>query len=271
MAEVARASPLVLTGWEGDEPLRAWLPGRWRRLFQTGQWSRLYRDLSWYIRNEKGPPPVGARTALVRLRRLVPAALPDWLAPEFVQRTRLAKRWADSRYVQARAYYAGSRPRYLESVPWSGVFDRYDAAWIGFPVETAHPLMDLRVIAWLARVPAIPWCSNKRLLREAARGMLPQQIAQRPKAPLSVDPTQAAFRRTVAQLPRRVRDSAPRLDYVVAERLFDTNGVLCADQPLDTRSNAISFLTWFAKSREDKLSGDAGLAESKGKTRQVAP
>jgi len=250
VAEVARVAPLALTGWEGDEPLRAWLPGRWRRLIQSGRWARLLQDLFWYVLNEKGPPPVGARTALVRMRRLLPTALPEWLAPDFVKRAALTSRWTESRYTQARAYYAGSRQRYLERVPWAGVFDGYDAAWTGCPVETAHPLMDMRVIAWLARVPAIPWCSNKRLFRAAARGMLPEEIVKRPKTPLSGDLTAAAIRRTPVRLPSSVRTCAARGDYVVADRLFDSIGALRTSQSLEIDVQAVSLLNWLTTHRD---------------------
>ena len=268
VTEVAHVAPLVLTGWEGDEPLRAWLPGHWRRRIQAGQWKRLLRDLFWYVRNEKGPPPVGARTALVRMRRLLPTTLPDWLAPDFAQRMGLAARWAELPYVQARAYYAGSRQRYLERVPWSGVFDGYDAGWTGCPIEAAHPLMDLRVIAWLARVPAIPWCSNKRLFREAAHGMLPETIVRRQKTPLSGDPTEAAFRRTAVQLPGGVRACARHSEYVVGARLFDSNGALRANRSPVGNTSAVSFLTWLEKGHKDKMIDDARSGDSEGRRRQ---
>ncbi len=268
MAEVARVASLALTGWEGDEPLRAWLPGHWRRLVQTGQWTRLLRDLLWYVRNEKGPPPLGARTALVRIRRLIPTGLPDWIAQDFARRMGLAERWAESRYAQAQAYYAGSRQRYLDRVPWAGVFDGYDAGRTGCPVETAHPLIDLRVIAWLARVPPIPWCSSKRLFRDAARGMLPEEVVHRPKTPLSGDPAEAACRRTPVQLPSGVRACALRSDYVVGGRLFDSNGALRANRQLERHTRAVSFLTWLENGRNDKIFYAARSSDSEGKRRQ---
>ncbi len=265
MAEVARVAPLALTGWEGDEPLRAWLPGHWRRLFQSGRWGRLFRDLFWYARNEKGPPPIGARTALVRVRRLLPTALPGWLAPDFVQRAALRARWRELRHAQPRAYYAGSRARYLEHVPWAAVFDGYDAAWTGCPIETAHPLMDTRLIAWLARVPAIPWCSRKHLLRKAAHTVLPESIARRAKTPLSVDPAEAASRRRPVQLPSSIRMSTLQSDYVLPERLLDSNGELRRDRPLETHATAFSFLTWLERGRSAGIANDERSGELKAK------
>jgi hypothetical protein len=37
-------------------------------------------------------------------------------------------------------------------------------------------------------VPALPWFSNKKLLREAMYGKLPEDVRTRPKAPLAGDP-----------------------------------------------------------------------------------
>jgi hypothetical protein len=184
------------------------------------------------------------------MRRFLPTALPDWLAPDFVQRAGLAARWTESRYAQARAHYAGSRLRYLEHVPWVGVFDGYDGGWTGCPIETAHPLMDVRVIAWLAHLPAIPWCTNKRVFRDAARGMLPGRIVQRPKAPLSSDWTEAALRRMVVRLPSGLQASALQPDYVVADRLFDSNGVLRSNRSLENDAQAVSLLNWLERRRD---------------------
>jgi len=257
MGEVARAAPLALTGWEGDEPLRAWLPGYWRRLSRGGQWARLLSDMAWYVRKEKGLPPVGARTALVRLRRrLRPGALPDWLAPDFVRRAGLRERWAHSRYAQARALREDSRQRYLNCVPWARAFEGYDAGWIGFPIETVHPLMDARVIAWLARAPAIPWCRDKHLFREAARGMLPDQLAYRPKTPLSGDPTEAALRTKSIYVPRVVAGHTAGSDYVATDRLFDWKDALREGGSFGARLLGLSFIAWLATAQRHNILGN---------------
>ena len=250
MAEVAQVSRLALTGWEGDEPLRAWLPGHWRQLLRTRQWRRLFRDLSWYVLNEKGLPPVGARTALARLcRRLRPPDPPNWLTPEFAKRADLAARWKEMRNAQASVFREGSRQKYLEAVKWAGVFDADDAGWTGVALETAHPLMDLRVIAWLARVPLVPWCCRKHLFRAAASGLLPRKVTERPKTPLSADPNQVAFRLTGAKVPPAALARATGSDYIAGARLFAANGTLRSDQSFQTCSAAISFLAWHDKTR----------------------
>jgi asparagine synthase (glutamine-hydrolysing) len=254
MREVGKTARLALSGWEGDEPLRAWLPAHWRRLIIAGEFSRLLRDVFRYVTAAKGPPPVGARTGLVRLRRrLFPDALPDWLGPDFARRARLSERQSEWRYAQARAFYSGSRARYVERVPWAGVFDTYDAEWTGCAIQTAHPLMDVRLISWLTRMPPVPWSVGKRLFREAAKGFMPQAIVNRPKTPLSADPAEAAFRQAPVRIPLAARERAKRWDYVDWDRLFDSRQLVRSDRGLGTISNAISVLQWIGRKESPSI------------------
>ena len=66
------------------------------------------------------------------------------------------------------------------------MYETEDAAWTGVPVESRAPLLDLRMLRFLLRVPPVPWCMEKELLREAMRGILPEEIRSRPKTPLLV-------------------------------------------------------------------------------------
>src|SRR6202008_2887737 len=71
---------------------------------------------------------------------------------------------------------------------WATLFEGYDAGVTGVPVEVRHPFFDLRLVAFLLALPALPWCSDKELLREAARGVLPDEVRLRRKSPLLADP-----------------------------------------------------------------------------------
>jgi hypothetical protein len=55
-------------------------------------------------------------------------------------------------------------------------------------VEARAPLLDLRVQRFLLRVPPVPLCIDKELLRLAACGLLPEEILSRPKTPLVGNP-----------------------------------------------------------------------------------
>jgi len=76
----------------------------------------------------------------------------------------------------------------LSSKFWSGVFESEDTAWTGVPVELRAPLLDQRLLRFLLlRVPPVPWCMDKELLREAMRGLLPEAVRARPKTPFLGD------------------------------------------------------------------------------------
>ena len=54
---------------------------------------------------------------------------------------------------------------------------------------------DLRLVNFLLALPALQWCSDKQLLREAARGILPDAVRLRRKSPLLRDPLIALLER----------------------------------------------------------------------------
>jgi asparagine synthase (glutamine-hydrolysing) len=51
----------------------------------------------------------------------------------------------------------------------------------GVPLQLRFPLLDTRVIRFVVNAPAVPWCQNKHLAREAYRHRLPDAVLRRPK------------------------------------------------------------------------------------------
>jgi asparagine synthase (glutamine-hydrolysing) len=76
----------------------------------------------------------------------------------------------------------------LSSPSWASLFESYDAGVTGLPMEARHPVTDLRVVEFLLRLPPVPWCVNKHIVRAAMRDKLPPEIVRRPKTPLAGDP-----------------------------------------------------------------------------------
>jgi asparagine synthase (glutamine-hydrolysing) len=113
---------------------------------------------------------------------------PNWLAPGFIERHNLRDRWRTLQQPPAPCHpvhpiaHTG-----LSTGFWAGVFDSEDAACIGVPIDLRAPLLDRRLLRFLLRVPPVPWCMEKALLREAMRGMLPERIRTRPKVPVLGD------------------------------------------------------------------------------------
>jgi asparagine synthase (glutamine-hydrolysing) len=114
---------------------------------------------------------------------------PRWLESDFEKRLCLREKWLELQRPRKSAHplyplgYAGLTSHY-----WSGVFEGEDSASTGIPVELRAPLLDERVLRYLLRVPPVPWCAHKDLLRKTMRGLLPEKIRLRPKTPLLGDP-----------------------------------------------------------------------------------
>jgi len=191
--QVSSQARVAFTGDGGDDVLtgQAWpylvyLLRRWR--FGT-----IGKTFGSYLLKHKRVPPLrgGFRTCLGRwMGRTNPLAeFPCWLQPHFVEQYHLRDRWLDQQRLPKISHplhpigYAG-----LSSESAPSMLETEDAAWTCVPVETRAPLLDLRMLRFLLRVPPVPWCMEKELLREAMRGMLPEKIRSRPKTPLLAEP-----------------------------------------------------------------------------------
>lgn len=75
------------------------------------------------------------------------------------------------------------------SIPaWQDLFERSEPDYTGVPLEMRHPYVDVRLLRFMLRVPVMPWCGDKHLLRDAFRCLLPGALLNRPKTPLLVHP-----------------------------------------------------------------------------------
>ncbi len=117
--------------------------------------------------------------------------LPRWIAPEFAKRNDLATRWNDCRRLNIPAVSHASRPKAHASMylpQWTNMFEFQDPGVTNCHVEVRYPFLDLRIVNYLLALPAFPWSYQKRLLRNALAGRIPEQVRLRPKTPLSADP-----------------------------------------------------------------------------------
>jgi len=138
--------------------------------------------------------PTLLRTAAApRSGQAPPVDFPEWLRPELVARLHLRERWAEQ--CRGAAPIHPIRPRGYRSFGdplWQDYF--VDAAETRTAVEYRHPFVDLRLLRYMLRVPALPWCRAKYLLRRSQRGALPEIVLRRPKAPVKGDPFAARHR-----------------------------------------------------------------------------
>jgi asparagine synthase (glutamine-hydrolysing) len=116
-------------------------------------------------------------------------SFPEWISNDFEKRLNLR-----ARFEELQAKPTSKHPTHpwaysaLTGPFWPNVLEGEDAAWSGVAIETRAPLLARRLVRFLLRVPALPWCMDKRLLRLAMKDLLPEQTVERPKTPLARDP-----------------------------------------------------------------------------------
>jgi len=189
---VRRHSGVVLSGYGGDDILTGQAWPYLTYLFRKRDFGAIVKTFGRYVLKHRRIPPLrgGFRSRLRRLMgRTNPLTeFPEWLEARFVERQNLRGRWQELQESPKTSHpwhpiaLAGLSSRF-----WSNVLECEDAGWTGVPVELRAPLLDQRLLRFLLRVPPVPWCMEKALLREAMRGTLPEMVRARPKTPLLGD------------------------------------------------------------------------------------
>ena len=174
---------VALTGWDGD----ALLSEHVRSVgdLARGGVRRALRAMriGWHAL-------AGLRGASRRLPAAdgAPSASPEWLDRRFAERTAPSTpRCEESDPTARRQPHSGAR-RVLCSPRFTNLLESYDPGVTRVPLETRHPLLDLRLVEFVLSLPVSPWCVEKRLLRIAMRDALPEAVRLRPKTPLAGDP-----------------------------------------------------------------------------------
>jgi asparagine synthase (glutamine-hydrolysing) len=183
---------VVLSGYGGDDILTGQAWPYLTYLFRQRSFGTIVKAFGRYVLKHGRIPPLrgGFRTRLRRwMGRTNPLTeFPEWLEAHFAERHNLHGRWLELQNTSWPVHplhpiaFGG-----LSSKFWSSTLENEDAGCTGTPVELRAPLLDQRLLRFLLRVPPVPWCMEKELLREAMRGMLPEEIRTRPKTPLLGD------------------------------------------------------------------------------------
>lgn len=197
---VAPHARVVLSGDGGDNVLTGQAWPYFLYLKKQGDWAAIARTFGGFFFTHGKFPPLrgGFRTRLRRLwkRKGEWDGYPTWIVDDFERRVQLKDRWRQRKTAPVYEHpvhpqaYAG-----LHTTFWASDLEGEDAAWIGVPLETRAPLLDLRILRFLLRLPPVPWCVNKELLRKAMKGCLPRAVLQRPKTVLLMDPLEACQKR----------------------------------------------------------------------------
>jgi asparagine synthase (glutamine-hydrolysing) len=198
LRQVAARNRVALTGFGGDPALSSLLSAHFSKLLKNGQIRHALGDALRYLAAQGRFSRLYVRTRMRRWFASEKATswYPGWLNQDFEKRFGLRERWemlmrapTPNGAVRRTAYEAMVDPL------WPNLFEGYDPGATGVPVEVRHPFFDLRLVEFLMALPALPWCSDKELLREAARGVLPDAVRLRPKSPLLADPLVALLQR----------------------------------------------------------------------------
>jgi len=192
-AKSSAKARVIFSGYGGDDVLTGQTGSYLVYLAKRGQLGRAVSDVVGYVIAKRRVPPLRAGLySWLRQRiglRSLEASYPTWIAPSFEQEFNLRERWQELRRKEPAGHpIHGLGYSSLTSGLWPQVLDQEDAAYIGSPVEVRGPLFDYRLLRFLLRLPALPWCISKEITRRAMQGALPQEIIRRAKSPLPVDP-----------------------------------------------------------------------------------
>jgi asparagine synthase (glutamine-hydrolysing) len=192
---------VVLTGYDGDALLIASPLGQLADFARNLQLGALASGSVRYAAAKRKPfQAVLRRLPRWRSRAQEGDEFPIWLNPDFKRRARLRDRW-ESQYSGPKRHEgprAGAHNA-MSSEMWPAVLEGYDSGFTGVPADHRHPLLDLRLVRFCLSLPAIPWCVDKHMFREAGRDVLPEPVRLRPKAPLGGNPVRSALRTYLAK------------------------------------------------------------------------
>jgi asparagine synthase (glutamine-hydrolysing) len=192
--KIAKHSRVALNGYGGDDILTGQTWPYLLHLAKRLAVARIAREWGAYIRKHKRLPPLrgGFRAAARQWvhKRDPMAAFPGWLAPQFERKLNLRERWRTLRKddQSSRHPWYPVAHHALNSGFWASTLETDDSAWNDVAVDSRSPLLDFRILRFLLRVPPLPLCLDKELLRRATLGHLPDEIRLRAKVPLAGDP-----------------------------------------------------------------------------------
>jgi asparagine synthase (glutamine-hydrolysing) len=194
---IAAHATVVISGDGGDDVLIGQSWAYFTYLWEKKEWLGIAADFGGYLWSQRSIPPLhgGFRTKFLKfLKGENPyTGYPEWINPEFEARTNLKQKWV-ARKSRHRKTEHPLHPRAYETLHdgyWATVLEMEDAGWNRVCLESRAPLLDLRMLMFLLRLPPVPWCANKYLSRQAMKNLLPNEIVNRPKTPLLGSPLES--------------------------------------------------------------------------------
>ncbi len=197
---ISRHARVVLSGDGGDDVLSGQSWPYLKYQYERGDWGGIIRNFGGYLGTHGRFPPLrgGFRNKVRRWFGVedAPQQLHPWLNEEFAKRSLTAseEHFAERPPLEVHPLHPDAY-RALHSGYWASVHESEDAGCTGVTLESRAPLLDLRILRFLLRLPPVPWCLNKELSRQAMKGGLPDKVVRRPKTPLLEDPLELCWQR----------------------------------------------------------------------------
>jgi asparagine synthase (glutamine-hydrolysing) len=220
--ELRRASEHAPVAFWGEDPDAYLSPPHLAELLRISAPHRFLLDLIGHVLRERKRPYLGVR-ALVRKRRAAShvredAGGPAWLRADL--RARRAER-VRSRHIPVHQTRSAAAER-LQQYHWQPFLESLDAGFHGIPIDVRLPYLDLRLILYALALPAMPWLQQKRLLREVARGLIPEVVREAPKRGMP-----GLYEARIAQW--WAREPAPFVPSAALARFVDVSKLPAAD------------------------------------------
>lgn len=167
---------VLLTGHGGDALVGAGFH-EWGELLAHRDFTRLIPQLWRYFRHFKRRPPLrGAWNRRTRARSSSP--WPVTLDPAFVEELDLERRW-DA--VNVTRLAGDPRHSLVDDAFWAELLSGLHPESLRLPLKVRSPLIDVRLINEVMRLPATPWQFDKTILRRVGAELLPESILARRK------------------------------------------------------------------------------------------
>lgn len=189
---------IVLWGTAGTEHIlhqsRRWHFKRYLRRLEFGP---VIREGARYLWEKKRIPPYSTNTTVRESNVDL-----SWFDEAFARRTHAGERWEEVSEVGP--YYPGDlaeHPVHSESyrimtqMGYVRIFEGMSPVMTRRKIQPAYPYMDLRMINYTLGLPPLPWCIDKRIIRQAMADMLPREVLGREKTPVQGDSIQARIER----------------------------------------------------------------------------
>ncbi len=264
LTTVLSQSRVVLTGFGADPLLAARITVHFRQLLARGRFLKAAADAFHYFSREGRLSRLYLKT---RLRILFArpeddlGCFPEWLNDDLVRRHDLRNRWRMPLRQPNLPDCVRPEACQLTFAPfWPDLFGSFDAGTTSVPVDVRFPFFDLRLVSFLLALPRLPWCCDKELLRESAKGILPDEVRLRRKTPLRADPLLQLLKRDGAQAIDAINgfEPAPALEQFVNSQRIPPVNHLTPQLPAWVHLRPLSLNYWLRReSRAPGLKAEA--------------